>query len=343
MYASHRDACILSKYAHDLNKLLNQFYEEEKLSDNIIAYRKLGKANYDFAAEAHEYARSRSSCVVMCFDITGFFDHLSHKILRANLKRILSTDELSSDWYAVLRHVTKYRRIAKSDLSTHPIFGARIVRGSRLPIATISEIKCAGVSITENTNDFGIPQGTPISATFSNLYMLDFDLTIATRCRERGALYRRYSDDVLLVCSAGDQVALYNAVHNSCASLELSLSAEKEEIVSFGNGHSNKFQYLGFNMSPDGALIRASSLSRQWRKLRKSIRRAKVVGGRAIRDGNANKIFTKKLRRKFSPVGVRNFSSYARRASDKLESKQMMISVRRLERAADKAIRELNS
>ena len=56
-YASHRDACILSYYAYQLNKILDNFYKENLISDNVIAYRPLNKGNYDFAAEAISFAK----------------------------------------------------------------------------------------------------------------------------------------------------------------------------------------------------------------------------------------------------------------------------------------------
>lgn len=45
MYASHRDACILAKYAFNLTQLLDKFYEREGLISNVIGYRRLGKSN----------------------------------------------------------------------------------------------------------------------------------------------------------------------------------------------------------------------------------------------------------------------------------------------------------
>ena len=41
MIASHRDACILSKYAHDLTHLLEGYYQEHGLDDYVIAYSNL--------------------------------------------------------------------------------------------------------------------------------------------------------------------------------------------------------------------------------------------------------------------------------------------------------------
>src|SRR5262249_30767686 len=89
MFASHRDACILAKYAHEVGNLLDRHYRLSKLSDHVIAYRRLGQANYDFAARAYRFAKEHQPCVILCFDITGFFDHLDHGILKDRLKRLL--------------------------------------------------------------------------------------------------------------------------------------------------------------------------------------------------------------------------------------------------------------
>jgi RNA-directed DNA polymerase len=41
MYASHRDACILKRYARDLPALLNKHYAATGLNEAVIAYPKL--------------------------------------------------------------------------------------------------------------------------------------------------------------------------------------------------------------------------------------------------------------------------------------------------------------
>jgi RNA-directed DNA polymerase len=112
MYASHRDACILARYSAELTRRLDEYYEQVGLSENVIAYRKLGRSNYDFAADAYRFAQNQAPCVVLCFDITGFFDHLNHRILKDRLKRILDVSELPTDWYRVFRHVTHHSVIS---------------------------------------------------------------------------------------------------------------------------------------------------------------------------------------------------------------------------------------
>jgi RNA-directed DNA polymerase len=161
MYASHRDSCILSKYAWELSRDLDAYYERSNLHSNVIAYRKLGKSNYHFSADALRFARARPHCVVLCYDISGFFDHLDHRILKDRLKRVLKTTELARDWFAVFRHVTRYSSVEKEALAAHPRFGPELSVRSREPIATISEIIAEGIPIKTNPNKYGIPQGTP--------------------------------------------------------------------------------------------------------------------------------------------------------------------------------------
>lgn len=124
-------------------------------------------------------------------------------------------------------------------------------------------------------------------------------------------------------------------------SLKLTIKDEKTEKTVFDPLSPSSFQYLGFNISPRGAVIRPGSIGRQWRKARRSLRRTAKVGRVAIAEGRASKVYTKKLRRRFSPVGLRNFSTYARRAAKSLKSKAIIRQVRRLERMVDEKIKAM--
>ena len=342
MYASHRDACILSKFAFDLTRKLDDFYEREGLANNVIGYRRLGKSNYDFSADAYRFAQAHSPCVVLCFDITGFFDHLDHRLLKERLKWLLGVAELSRDWFAVFRHVTRFYSVTRVALAAHPEFGLRLKSKKPEPLATIAEIKAAGLEITPNRNAFGIPQGTPISSAFSNLYMVDVDRDMAALCNARGALYQRYSDDILVICGVEQEEGIRDTLLAAVASHKLEIKDEKTERVVFDAANPAVFQYLGFNVTPRGATIRPSSLARHWRKFKYSIAKTRKIGEEAIAEGRSDKVFTKRLRRRFYPVGVRNFSAYARRAARAFGSKKIARQVARLERCADEAIRDLN-
>lgn len=341
MFASHRDACILSKYAFDIVVLLDGHYEKSGLNDHVIAYRKLGRANYNFSADAYRFAQSHQPCVVLCFDITGFFDNLDHAILKGRLKRLLRVDELAADWYAVFRHVAKFSKIERKVLEAHPVFSMRMKEDTREPIATIAELHKAGISIAKNANKFGIPQGTPISSAFSNLYMMDIDEAMVSACAKIGALYQRYSDDILIICPPCCEAEITDVLKSAVVAHKLEIKDAKTERALFEAGSEDIFQYLGFNVSKDGALIRPASLARQWRKARRAIKTTKRIGVEAITAGRADKIYTKRLWKRFAPVGARNFSKYARRAADAFGSKRIVRQVMRLERMVDRAIRDI--
>lgn len=341
MYASHKDACILSKYAADLTSRLDILYDDEHLSSHVIGYRKLGRSNYHFSSDAYRFAKSIAPCVVLCFDISGFFDHLDHSLLKMRLKNLIGTSDLDKNWYKVLRQVTKYHYINRDLLAAHPKFGPRLKSKRPGPIASIAEIKSAGIPIVPNPHAFGIPQGTPISSAFSNLYMLDVDRSMASICGANQALYQRYSDDILVICKIENEALIQSTLMAAIKSAKLDIQDEKTERALFDGSGEAGFQYLGFNISESRAVIRPGSLARQMRKIKSSIKRTLEIGKKSISEGRSDKIYTKRLRRRFYPVGMRNFSSYARRAAKVFKSKAIVRQVIRLERYADKAIRDL--
>ena len=159
MFASHRDSCILSYYASILNQKLNQFYAGADLSNHVIAYRKLNRANYDFVRDAQKFATNMSPVVFLAFDVTKFFDSLDHRILKSNLKTVLEVSELERDWYQIYRFVTNYRYVKLDDLRDHEIFGERFGSKTRSPIATVAELKKHRIRINKQDSGKGIPQG----------------------------------------------------------------------------------------------------------------------------------------------------------------------------------------
>lgn len=350
MYASHKDACILTWYAHCLNARLEEFYAQQGLSDCVIAYRALGKGNYDFAAEAHTFAKIYAPVDILAFDITGFFDNLSHSLLKTRLKTILDVETLSSDWYKVYRAVTRFHFVARVDLDAHDILRERLKRRDRTPIASVAELKRHGIKFHPNPmQDRGIPQGTPISSQLSNLYMIDFDQQMHSFATRIGALYRRYSDDILMICEPSVSSEAENVVTRAVASNRLSLNEKKTERSRFDplsgrDPDRRPAQYLGFTLGVDGVAIRSSSLSRQWRKMRRAIKRTRKVASDAISNGRSNKVYTKSLRRRFTAVPARNFSSYARRSNGAFQGSSVIKNqLRKFERAAEREISALKA
>ena len=321
MHASHRDACILAKYSHELTGKLDAWYAANGLNEAVIAYRSLGQSNYHFAATAQAYVREHQSVEAMCFDVTGFFDNIDHKRLKRRLKWLLGVDELADDWHRVLRAVTRYSHIRKSDLKAHPVFGQRLKqRGADRPLATVKELKATGIPIDVNATGIGVPQGTPISASLSNLYLADFDLAIKALADQHGALYQRYSDDILIICESQYADQLADAVADALTNEALDLHADKTVRLQFTGDERDNFQYLGYQLGLGPALVRPGSLSRQWRAAKRAIRRSERKAERLAKSGQKDKIYTSKLRGRLTHVGGRNFLAYTDRSSDELQS-----------------------
>jgi len=335
MHASHRDACILSKYSHELTVRLDAWYAANGLHEAVIAYRSLRKSNYHFAATAQAYVRDHDSVEAMCFDVTGFFDNIDHKRLKQRLKWLLAVDELPDDWHRVLRSVTRYSHVRKADLKAHPVFGLRLKqRRADRPIATVKELKAAGIPIQTNGTGIGVPQGTPISASLSNLYMADFDLAMKALADHHGALYQRYSDDILIICAPEYADQLAAAVADALTNEALQLQNDKTIRQRFNGDERDNFQYLGFQLGLGPALVRPGSLSRQWRSAKRAIRRSERKAERLAKAGQKDKIYTSKLRGRLTHVGLRNFLAYADRSSDELQSESINRQVKALRKFA---------
>lgn len=282
---------------------------------------------------------------ILAFDITGFFDNLCHRRLKARLKEVLGVRELSKDWYKVFRSVTGYHFVALEDLVKHPEFGERIKRRDRQPIASVAEMKSAGIEFRPNaTPGIGIPQGTPISAAFSNLFMIQFDRELKSYADAVGGFYRRYSDDILFICKPEHAAQAEAKIIELVGQEGLRLNHSKTERTHFAACNDRAAQYLGFTLGAGGVGIRASSLSRQWRKMRRAIKRTRNASLAALTSGTSKQVFTKRLWRRFTAVPVRNFPSYARRSIGAFGSaSRIKQQLRRLEKVADREIRSLKN
>lgn len=358
-YASHRDACILSYYASEMNRFLDAHYESSGLSDSVLAYRALGRGNYDFSAEVLAFAKANAPVTILAFDVSSFFDNLDHILLKRRLKTLLGVASLPEHWMRVFRAITAFHYVDMKELKESAIFSARLKENSRDRIASVEELKANGITFHPNPEFAkgyrrGIPQGTPISAAASNLYMIDFDSAARTFCDSIGALYRRYSDDILVICDPAQATFAEAKIMDLIKEEKLEISPQKTEKVEFtGTGvvAGKAAQYLGFTLHEAGPAIRESSLARQWRKMRRAIRRTRKIAVRRIASAKSTKAHTKRLFRRFTHLKVRddqgvrtirNFSSYGRRSAAAFgEGEKISQQVKRFERAALREIENL--
>lgn len=358
-YASHRDACILSFYASEANKFLDAHYDAAGLSDSVLAYRALGRGNYDFSAEVLAFAKTHAPVTILAFDVSSFFDNLDHTLLKRRLKAVLGVTSLPEHWMRVFRAITAFHYVDMEELKANATFSARLKGNGRDRIASVEELKANGIKFHPNPelakgHRRGIPQGTPISAAASNLYMIDFDEAARAFCDSIGALYRRYSDDILVICDPAHAAGAEAEIMDLIKAEKLDISPHKTERTEFtGTGAvaGKAAQYLGFALHEAGPAIRESSLARQWRKMKRAMRRTRKIAERNIASGKSTKAHTKRLYRRFAHLKVRddegvrivrNFSSYGRRSASAFGGDEKITQqIKRFERAALREIQEL--
>jgi group II intron reverse transcriptase/maturase len=90
----------------------------------------------------------------------------------------------------------------------------------------------------------GVPQGSPISPLYSNIYLNLLDQVWHKRGypEKLGATLHRYADDALLVCRKSPQPALA-AFEAIATRMELTLNRDKTRVTRLPEG----FDFLGFN------------------------------------------------------------------------------------------------
>jgi hypothetical protein len=328
-YAAHLDSHVFAYYSHRLSETYEKYINGTPLFDSVIAYRKLGKSNIDFAKEAFAEIEKLGECVALCFDITGFFDNLDHAIIKSQWCKVISCSPLPDDHYAVFKAITKYSWADRDQVYNKLNIGKKSayrIKGSLCtPAIFRTDIRKSGL-ITANTESKGIPQGSPISAVLSNIFMTSFDEQISALALKLNGLYRRYCDDILFACPAEQEALAANCIHNEIGKLKISINDDKTEKAYFkkyaeGLLVTDKpMQYLGFKFDGRKVYLRSKTLSRYWRRVKTGVRSASKAAKVAEKKGGTGKIFKQELYEKFTHLGKNNFIKYAQRASKKMNS-----------------------
>lgn len=361
--AAHLDAAICAHYANILKEHYEKKVEEAGISNCVTAFRRQrmpGRNNIYFANEVFEYIQSHRPCVALGLDVKKFFDRLDHGVLKERWQVTLGESRLPPDHFALFKYLTKFSWVNREKafeavgISKH---NPRPKNNKRLRICSAEDfrkrIRGAGLVWANPEQGRGIPQGSPISALLSNIYMLEFDRVMNEATRKVGGLYRRYCDDILVVVPPESSDALQQLAACEIAKLRLTLNDEKTAIVSFSEDRDScaedgkYLQYLGFDFNGKQKLIRASSLVRYYSKMRRGVSMAKQTqrkyNRKAAKKGQpSTALRTRKLqirysyliKRRFSlkkgqsPMCKENFITYAYRASDKMDAPEIKRQVR---------------
>jgi hypothetical protein len=331
-YAARGDAYIFSYYRHLLSERYEALLQELELSDCVIAYRKIpagggeraGKCNIHFAAEAFTAVAEMGNCCVVALDISSYFESIDHGQLREVWCRLLEVDELPADHATVYKHITRYADVERELVYERLGHCKRRENGSwehltareAMPVQLCApadfRAKIAGVGsglpslLVRNKYRYGIPQGAPISDVLANAYLLGFDTEMAAYTRARAGVYRRYSDDILIVLPgdgrAGKGAREYAARLIKKFGDQLVIKPEKSCTVKFrktgarqtcqwihGGRRTNGLEYLGFRFDGTSIYLRDSTLSNLNRKITRSLRA--IAHGIVARYPGKDKVF----------------------------------------------------
>lgn len=343
-YAAHADAAIYAYY----NFALMERYEERLktlgLQQNVIAFRALGRSNVDFAQEAFAWVDSHRPCFALGFDVQDFFGSLDHRLLRTQWASLINTASLPDDHYAVFKSLTRHASVeliaARKALNLSRSSLDRIQRICEP--ADFRKIIRDGGLIETNTKACGIPQGSPISAALSNIYMLPFDTKLKAVVEGLGGMYRRYCDDILVIVPDIDVVQVYKLVESELAALKLTMQSAKTVKSHFEVGKADvPLPYLGLTYDGAQVSLRASGIARFYVKMRRGVaqlRNAKKKdGGVALlvqrrrgllnrysehtpRDGRSYFKYVKMAARKTNSIAIRRqLGAHRRRLKSLME------------------------
>lgn len=320
-YSAHFDSHIFAYYSWLLSRRLEEEYACHSCGEDVLAYRSLGKkSNIDFSILAFDTVETFAPCTVICYDVSDFFGSLCHDYLKKSWAGLLGVDRISKDHFAVFNAITKYSRVDFYKLCDVLGLEPRQFRDRTLKrICTPQDFRIKardGGLLETNLDTKGIPQGSPISAVLSNLYMLEADKTLSSAITAMGGRYIRYSDDILLIVPDNRKSEAAKMVENTLSELELEINEQKVDEVRFWFEDGNltcdqPLNYLGFSFDGKRILIRQQTLARYHRKMRRAIR---AISHRDREVKNRFKVPKKRLYRAYSHLGRKNFISYARRA-----------------------------
>ncbi|POY40684.1 hypothetical protein C3L50_04075 [Flavobacterium alvei] len=299
-------------------------YRKLKINPNLPDNAKRnGKSTIHFAKEIFDTISVRSqneNVAVLAFDIKSFFSSLNHKRLKQIWEEILNIKTLPKHHLNVFKASTEFSYILLDDL--------RIYQKTKGKKAGFDEKKLSQIRKTkgfkcffESNQDFrnhiksgklkihkfpfrnkktkeimGIPQGLPISAILANMYLYHFDLNILENLvKNKGCYYRRYSDDIIVVCKVEQINEVKGFVELQMKENIVEISKDKTETFIFKNIEFNKkketrltsikinidgtqtldspLTYLGFEFRGYNTLIKSTNIAKFYRRMKSIIRR----------------------------------------------------------------------
>jgi RNA-directed DNA polymerase len=330
-YASHTDSQIFRHYAQVLSEHYENVLDREGLTNAVLAYRRVTprRCNVHFALDAFRWIHTTGTCQVLAFDIKNFFENLEHQRLKRCWAEVLGVGSLPSDQYAVFRAITRYAYVDLAEArEVLGIADGAAIRRLCTP-DTFRKLIAKGRHIKPNDRErdgrpVGVPQGSPISALASNLYMLPLDRRLAQVAAEMGGMYRRYSDDILIACEPGSVDVLTSELRAAVAERGLDIHDDPRKCLSIRFDRlddgairsTGTLQYLGLTYDGQCVRIRPGTWARYVRRLRRAVRREEYAVRRLSTGDGGIRLRRRRLYAAFSHLDRESFiRTYAYKAS----------------------------
>lgn len=344
MYASHIDQFIYKYYGEKLNEKYNEYVKTSGINEVVLAYRnnKKGKSNLDFSAEVFKFILSQEESIIISLDFSNFFDNINHKELKNNIKTVLNMNELPEDIYHVFKNTTKFNYIKKDKVNEYLRRKYGTTQTMKLknhyhlkkimPSAEFRKFKKG--TLYKNKRPYGIPQGSGMSAVCSNIHLIHFDKDVYNWTLQHNALYRRYSDDLIIIIPGKSDQRNARIFLNEIMEIikrysnhGLKVQKKKTEVRLYNNRqifdlekNEARLDYLGIVMDGQNVQLREKSLFKYYTR---AYRKAKVCRNITLKTGK--KYERKKLYQLYTHLGVRykgygNFIGYVNRAHSIMQS-----------------------
>lgn len=328
----------------------------------IGAENKGNKSNIEIAYDAFQFIENNKhrKLSIIIADVTSFFDNLDHRILHTQWKKVLKTNDLPDDHYSIFKNLVNSKYVNENELFKrfqHKLMIERFKPNDdsqkelkRKYVSKIYNMRhenvvafCDNAEFFKEATDLirvdkpfkksarlslkkeekkGIPQGTPISATLANIYMLDFDKRIFSESESisKNAFYQRYSDDLIIICDQKDENYFYKLIQEEIeigANLEIQPKKtsiyryETNSELIFKGGifdgdtiNSNKqLEYLGFMYDGSKIRVKTAGFSKFYRTMKRSFRRGAHFAKAAHIPSKA--LFETRLYKRYTHFGAK--------------------------------------
>ena len=342
----------------NLTKVVTAYRKTPRKIKPSLSQKPPKKNNIYFADEVFKYIKSNvdfdNVIVAIAFDIKNFFPSLNHTVLKNQWCEVLDKDQLPKDHYNVFKNITQFSYVEEKHLFN--LFQDDILIRKNKGKATNKSIKRIENLYNKNAIAYckmqdihtirkkglirpskridriltdGICQGSAISATLANIYMLGFDKTICDEISKIGGLYRRYSDDMVVICPVEYKTHILQLFENKIKEIKLEIHKKKTQVFyfSFCNGKivckqefngritqnsiNRNFEYLGFSFDGEYVRLKTSPLANYYRKMKKGVRRSGFYSSK-INNDTRGEIFRKRLYKRYSYIGAKRCTKYKR-------------------------------